>query len=399
MDINATTMPLRAYASDSARYLMNRLQARCHARWSVHRPRFGHELTIATEGFNGNLGDRALLQTTQEVLKDLGWRSRGVAYDHANRWRCGRQGVLMAGGEIGDNFHFRALMSMQPDPKRCAVVGISPTNAFLKEPDEAVLKYLCKVPYLSVRNSAGKLELQKLLDKVCDRGVDLPPVVLGTPDLVFSQAQLGSHRSEIAKSKRVFGINISPLFLNFTSAGRFVFSEDLVPLVAMSSPGLDMKAATAGYVEMIQQLLRLVRSEGYRVVHLPFSAADAAFAAIVDPQWRRGTSFMPAKFSAMVKLMSRCDVVLATRFHGHIAAMIANTPLISMGASGKNIQLLSDMGLPSGWPRDRFKEGEACAEELLASKRVLLPEEQLKHLQQVASLGVQTAAAALTSLR
>jgi len=395
MHLNVTSSTARVHAVDHARYLFNRLRDRCQSRWSVHRPSFTSELTLATAGFNGNLGDRALLQTTAALLNDLGWQSRGIAYDHAQRWRCNSTGILMAGGEIGDNRHFLAVMKMQPDPSRCAVVGISPTNAFLCAPDAGVLDYLCQVPYLAVRNQAGCQALQKLLDNFRSRGNGSKTLVSHIPDLVFAQA-----KAEMTKPKRmggssILGINITPLFLNFTASGQFESAADLAPLLALSSPGFDMDAATLGYVELIRELLRLVRAQGYKVVHLPFSAADAAFAAVVDPLLRPGTCRVPRQFSSMVRQISRCDVMLATRFHGHIAAMIARTPLICLGAAGKTIQLLQDLDCPPGWARERFREGGASAEELWSSQRVLLPSDQLKQLGKAAKSGVETAASAL----
>jgi len=352
-------------------------------------------VSLATAGYNGNLGDRALHQITALVLRQQGVASRGIDYGLADRWRCMRSGLIMAGGEIGDNAHFRALMTMQPDPRRCAVIGVAPTNRFLQDPDPQVLGYLRQVPVLSVRHRSGQQPLQQLLGAAGSSPGAPAGWVSSTPDLAFAALPPGALFTEPKPRKPCIAVNILPLYLNYTRSGRFVPATDLGPMLAISCPDLDLEAATTGYVATMRRMLHTLRGLGYRILHCPFSVADAAFAKVVDPLAGPLPLGRCHTFARMLRRMARCELVVATRFHAHIAALMTRTPLVSLAVAGKTMQLLHDLALPPGLDRTQLARGGFSGDQIWTAPRQVLSPVCCQQLAQQARRVIATAGAAV----
>lgn len=385
----------RVQTLDHWRYLGNRLQERCRARAALHTPRQAGMVTLATAGYNGNLGDQALHQITARVLRQQGLPSRGIDYCHADRWRCIRSGLIMAGGEIGDNAHFRALMTMQPDPQRCAVIGVAPTNVFLRDPDPQVLAYLRQVPVLAVRHRSGQQHLQQLLGTAEAGPETSAGRVCSTPDLAFAALSPDLLLPEPQSRQPCIGVNLLPLYLNFTRSGRFVPAADLGPMLAINCPDFNLEAATLGYVATMRRMLHTMRALGYRILHCPFSVADAAFAALVDPMAGPLPLGRCHTFAGMLRRMARCEVVVATRFHAHIAALMTRTPLISFAVAGKTMQLLQDLSLAPGLDRIQLASGGFSGDQVWTAPRQVLSSVRCQELMQQAQFVIQSAAEAV----
>ena len=393
---NAQRQGLTIRRWDQCRYLGSRIVERSRARLALLRPPSPRLLSLATAGFNGNLGDRALHVGTAATLRHQGVVTRGICYSQAHRWSCGERGLVMAGGEIGDNEHFRQLMAMQPDPQRCAVLGIGPTNAFLQNPDPDVLRYLSRLPLLAVRHGSGRRLLQQLVQDAAPAAGHGDREVVSMPDLVFASYQRPRALADQHHSERCIGINMLPLYLNLTRSGRFVLAEDLVPLLALSSPELDPEAAAQGYVRTMRRLLKRWRSQGYRILHCPFSPADAAFAALVDPEAAPVSLWHSTCFNAMLRRIARCELFVATRFHAHVAALIAGTPLISFALAGKTMNLLQDLALPPGLNRNLLQHGGLGPDQVCQAPRLLLPPTRLEALALQAQSMLRAAAAVVS---
>ena len=83
----------------------------------------------------------------------------------------------------------------------------------------------------------------------------------------------------------------------------------------------------------------------------------------------------------MLRRIARCELFVATRFHAHVAALIAGTPLISFALAGKTMHLLQHGGI--------------APDQVCQAPRLLLPATRLEALALQAQSMLRAAAAVL----
>jgi polysaccharide pyruvyl transferase WcaK-like protein len=97
----------------------------------------------------------------------------------------------------------------------------------------------------------------------------------------------------------------------------------------------------------------------------------------------------------MLRRMARCEVVVATRFHAHIAALMTRTPLISFAVAGKTMQLLQDLSLAPGLDRIQLASGGFSGDQVWTAPRQVLSSVRCQELMQQAQFVIQSAAEAV----
>jgi len=328
------------------------------------------DIGIATAGFNGNLGDQALLRCLESAIQVVGLKSNALDYTQAAKGAIASRPLIMGGGELGDNYHFETISRIQPNPHYCTAIGISPANTFLQTPAPALIDYLREVPKIFVRNKSGARSLGALLGS---SNVNYAPdITFSIYDEPWMRERLSARTNESTRKRKILGINVVPFYLSYTRNGTFKESTDLAQFLALSSPNFDLTAAAKGYIESIQEIVRFYSAKGYLIRYFPFSLPDEIFGSLIDPFAPRRTVKCRGSFLSAIEKIATCDLFIASRFHAHIAAMIAGVPLISIGTSSKNIRLMNDLSLPSGVPREEFQSPISAIALLKSAERILV---------------------------
>lgn len=339
---------------------------------------------ILTEGFNGNLGDQALLQVAKSNCISRQPSHALLTYANNPRQAPADAHVIMAGGEIGDEQHLRALMRTQPNPERASILGIAFNNVFLQNPSPDIRHYLAAMRTIWVRDKGNAAYSREKLAL---------PNIQYSPDITFSLAPelAPRHREgqDQPAGRRTVGINVQTFFCNVLRTGRFTYSDQLAASLALSSPGFDLRTAVDGYMATMRNLIAHHHGEGDKVVLFSFSPVDTAFTKLV----LAGTGIQipivetPWNFPAMIRRIGQCDLFYASRFHAHIAALIARTPLIGFEVGKKNTGLLADLSGGAGsslLPRDALMDAAAATNRLLSCQAFQLSKESLNHTAQAA---------------
>lgn len=105
-----------------------------------------------------------------------------------------------------------------------------------------------------------------------------------------------------------------------------------------------------GYVAKIAKFVRLLLKSGYRVRLLTGDeddapAVEALLLALGDREAARLSCEPVHSIHDVLGQVARTDLVVATRFHNVVAALMAGKPVISLGYAPKNDLLLKKMGL------------------------------------------------------
>jgi hypothetical protein len=295
-------------------------------------------LLVLTAGYNGNLGDQAIAHCVAEQCLECGLRPVFVDYERVNEWASTANDLpsLMFGGELGDLPHFRALQAVQPNPSLSAIGGISIDQSFLSSPDKQVLDYLKRARAFFVRD---KSVAQAARDLLGYQSIEY------APDIVFSLASAAVKDRSFGSSgdsfsPGVIGINVQAFFHSMTRGGSFT------PL--NSNPfgsAADAVQAEFGYREAFRALIRHYQEKGYKVVNYSFCLQDTIYFKKYFHDFGCETLEFYWSFNELIASLRQCSLFVASRFHAHVACMIAGLPLVSVMVGAKNSGLLLDMGI------------------------------------------------------
>jgi len=101
------------------------------------------------------------------------------------------------------------------------------------------------------------------------------------------------------------------------------------------------------YLTECLALVRELRSRGWRVRLAGGDDGDLVFARRLSDALDDGIPVVEARSpEALVREMSAAHVVIASRYHTVIMALLAGAPVLSIGYSGKHRAILAQLGLP-----------------------------------------------------
>jgi Polysaccharide pyruvyl transferase len=337
---------------------------------------------LLTAGFNGNLGDQALLTVSRRACIAAGGRPFATSYHHARFDRIGASTVVMAGGEIGDLWHFQKLIEIQPDPALTRISSLAFSNTFLRSPCPHVVAHLRQMSVIHVRDKSNAQAVRETLGLAN---------VTCAPDITFSLYKPGSAGStnspsvEIEKSRRRVVINVQAFFCNYHRTGSFVPCYELAASLADSSPGFILQQAIDGYISAIGHLVRHHVQKGDDVCILSFGPVDTAFARVILNALRLRVPIFasPWAFERTIDFLSGCDLIYASRYHAHIAGLLAQTPTISITLGKKNEGLCLDLGidlLSSSVRREEFMDPNVAFDSLLGKQPFVISTPALESL-------------------
>jgi polysaccharide pyruvyl transferase WcaK-like protein len=345
---------------------------------------------LVTAGFNGNLGDQALLQVSRKACIRSGQQPLAVSYEQAHQRNTSQSLVVMAGGELGDAEHLSKIINLQNNPQLTRIISIAFSNIFLLSPCPKVLTHLRQMTVIHVRDKGNAKAARTIL------GLDN---VTHSPDITFSlyspkdrsnKLYSGKTPPKDNNKKPLVAVNIVPFLCNFQRNGHFSPSRQLTDSLALSNPGFELDIAISGYIKAIGKLIKYHSEKEHSVVITSFGAADAAFARAILKQI--GLSF-PIITSAwnypqMIKFLATCDLHYACRYHAHIAGIIAKVPTIGIVVGKKNQGLLNDIQIDaclSSVDRSEFMQPHHAFDSLLSKQPFTIPEEKLLNLKLAAA--------------
>lgn len=125
------------------------------------------------------------------------------------------------------------------------------------------------------------------------------------------------------------------------------------------------------YIAKITAFAAWLLNQGYRIRIIAGDEGDAPAIADVVARLTEQFGSLPAHLAAdmagsldeVIRQMAETQVVVATRFHGVVCALMAGRPVISVGYAEKNAALLADVGL-----KDFSQHIETMNVELLKSQ-------------------------------
>lgn len=344
---------------------------------------------LLTAGFNGNLGDQALLSVSRSACLNAGHFPLALSYENNSYSISADSKVVMAGGEIGDEFHLKKLVDLQNRPSLTRISSIAFANTFISNPCPRVVQHLSQMEFVHVRDKANALFSSESLGL---------PNVFYAPDITFSlypniRTFKQQKRKPVNKDERKkVVINVQSFFCNLTRGGMFVPAYQLSRLIQQSS-SLVLEDAISGYIQCFADLIRYHKQKNDDVLIYTFSAADSAFSRIIIKQ--AGVKVPVKQYSwnlcRLMKDLTRCDLLYACRYHAHIAGIVAQIPTISVVVGMKNRGLLSDMSIDtsiSSLGREEFMNPVIATEALLAKSPFVLEDPWLAELSEASKLAL-----------
>lgn len=364
------------------RYLASRANNKWLARrsWCMNLAGFLGEdgCHIVSEGFNGNLGDQALAKVMSDTLQRARRKAILIPYGRRELEAYTRNyPLVMAGGEIGDEYHFGSIRRYQPDPSRCSVVGISISNSFVDRPSSSLLDWLRHLRLLTIRDKANCLKARKTLGLV--NATWSPDITFSLPRIAKEDQYTDGQDAPNLREKPIVGINISTPFCCFTRYGKFVPDIQAQKNISKVDHAFDARIAMQSYTRAMQTLMRHYVAKDCDVRLFSFSISDTAFALTVLKAASLRLPIIESfwDFPSMVQSISACSVFYASRYHAHIAAILANVPAVSIVMGYKNLGLLEDAGVAGAChyvTRSDMHSEFGFTEKLLDSEPFSLPD-------------------------
>lgn len=166
------------------------------------------------------------------------------------------------------------------------------------------------------------------------------------PDIVFSFAATPAKATRrkaqgYPAAPKTIGINVQAFFLQMSKDRSF-------SPIGTSPCGSAEQTAKAehGYRQALHALIQHYQQQGYAVVNYSFSIPDTLYFKKYFSDLRCETLEFYWNFEKLIQSLGRCSIFVASRYHAHIASMIAGLPTISIMVGTKNTGLLLDMGIP-----------------------------------------------------
>ncbi|MGA0567145.1 polysaccharide pyruvyl transferase family protein [Rathayibacter sp. KR2-224] len=180
-----------------------------------------------------------------------------------------------------------------------------------------------------------------------------------------SAASYRSYRDAVARSSMVVnGLHkaasdavVTDLAFGLEPARSAAAEHPTVALGVMDYWGRDSSHETSEavhkrYAAQLTALTREFQSRGYQVRLIGGDDGDLEFAHVLSAGLADGTPVVEARSpDELVAEMSSAHVVVASRYHTLIMALLAGTPSLSIGYADKHRAILDQLGLP-GQHRD-----------------------------------------------
>lgn len=339
-----------------------------------------------------NVGDRSFATVLRELSAQRGSGFDAASYGAMSPSQWSRP-LLIGGGGLLNGQVETPLTRLLLDPRRSsaarmAMVSIATSYGVAPLRDE-LKAALSSAGLLAVRDS---VTADWLRSELPDREI------LQHPDIAFLLPELCGWQAPARKAGSI-GINILPVLLERTRGAwrpKAKLSEAFhraYPTVAAQGT-----ATAEAYLSIVRQTVIALVQQGHRLVHIPFALEDDGLArALLQGT---GVTFKPFNASPHVVLteVASCETFIATRFHGHVFALAAGTPLHSLPYSDKCSLLLRDLGLPEvpEEPADWARRAEETISRLQRSAEALsLPAERRRVLAAEARTAAARAIAAV----
>lgn len=229
------------------------------------------------------------------------------------------------------------LLKRSSRPLRAAIGGISISNTFISSQDTELLSYLKQIQAFFVRD--------KSVAKNSRHSLGLTNIQ-HAPDIVFSFAATPT-KATSRKAQgypavpKTIGINVQAFFLQMSKDRSF-------SPIGTSPCGSAGQAAKAehGYRQALHALIQHYQQHGYVVVNYSFCIQDTLYFKKYFSDLRWETLEFYWNFEKLIQSLGRACLFVASRYHAHIASMIAGLPTVSIMVGTKNTDLLLDMGIP-----------------------------------------------------
>jgi polysaccharide pyruvyl transferase WcaK-like protein len=318
------------------------------------------ELSIFGCYDGGNVGDLALGQS----LNGIAQRLARTAFDSpklVGRLTPPRAVVLAGGGVItarpGSPLHAFS-QYVGRGPCTFSAVGVSATVRESELPEQS-LRVLRGAAWLSTRSRRSATQLGQLLGR---------SDVIVQPDIAFALRLSMPHVVLPPRREKRLIINVSP-FLHSRKGKEFVAHATPSPWFSLHLPDQAAWYERIGpsYARMVEKLVERFIATGWEVVSIPLAPEDDLFArSLLRNQRVRHLSYDSSP-AAAVQHFASAERALVTRFHAHVFAILASTPLASFAYSPKCSDLVEDLGMHSqaqAQPRDWVHDFDTTLERL-----------------------------------
>ena len=286
----------------------------------------------------GNLGDMALGASVIEQLGKAGRRNAGLQtiYNLGNWPKAPR--AILGGGAIGYSGPMdRVLARYAYTPERVGVLGVDFNE---RHYPEDVLGFLSKAALVGCRSRSQADHLVSLTGRTD---------IFDHPDIAFALHRdfCASHRERRAlgdsRSPGILAVNAVPIYGEMRK-GRLVvgeaFREERPEIYAAFS------TVHRHYQRFLTEAVENYRLKGWQAVSVPFSPSDESYARMVFGDTIRHRPYDPDP-GTMLRFLSGCGMLVATRFHATIFGIKLGLPLIPFAYATKNERLLARAGVPS----------------------------------------------------
>jgi polysaccharide pyruvyl transferase WcaK-like protein len=138
------------------------------------------------------------------------------------------------------------------------------------------------------------------------------------------------------------------------SEGDLVVGLGIMTYLGWTDLAADGEPIYRDYLRKMETFLRYLLSRGHSVRLLVGQASDDRarvdiMSAVQASDFANGRGSISApeisSFDSLVEQIAGCDVVVATRFHNVVGALMAGVPVISLGYATKNDELVAHFGL------------------------------------------------------
>lgn len=285
----------------------------------------------------GNIGDLAMGLTLKRIAKNEGMTAR-LDFLGATKFAPKPRLAVMGGGELGNATyydHFRDWLDGRSD--NGAIIGVN-TAIDIEESPTSLIDFLRGVRFISQRTHQATRVLSDLLGRH----------VFYQPDITFAMPRVFPEvLSTDSRQPGTVGISICPLYMTIHNQSRLVASTEQSALFTKYNPefGKYLPIIGSRYAETVSALADILLSHGQRLVHIPFSPVDDLFARSIFG--KKNVEFVSYRSDPlkMLRAISRCEKLYATRFHSHIFGLISRVPTVSIAYSAKCETLWADLGL------------------------------------------------------
>lgn len=342
------------------------------------------ELAIIGCYNTSNVGDLAMGWSIAKVAQSYGFNVSLQSYSGWSKFPDVEKAIIGGGDIIASRTpsHLSAFVNRrQKHVSETSIVSVSGA-LHDNECTEEELVFLQSVPFISARSRRFRDDLSKLISRE----------VCYYPDAAFALPQDNQFNSQRqVMGPPTLGINVMPHFWAVEQK-RYIPGE-LSEWFLKHFPEFSEthKRIAVNYIEAIRAAIRAAHAIGYRVRILPFSIEDEVFCHSLLRD-------LPVEFEpfannplCLMRSVSACTRIIATRYHAHIFALSLGVPLMSISYYPKCSDLWVDLELPMEAQIDLSMlalDSNSIVDQLLHSQPACLPNEQINHIRNQARQGI-----------